>query len=386
MGKEQIIAELISLRGGLSIVSKMTDEIRLQERLVKEQEGKMRFLKQCCEQIDEAIRNAARHKQIIDNWDKSLNQLEQQARTRAKSEVKVGFYGELWTDVGMGLIIGILVAGVFGACLMSFKILPIIGYVIGLFIYPILCFATFSSRRQKYINEYIRVETAKCKTVIEDERREMIREVLDYLQSWSIEYQEIVDFDDLLKLKLEYNDRLAIEKRNLEKVSQDVDKSIKLIAERSNSFVHAMRTTYVDVITESDWDNVDLIIHYFETGRADTLKEALQQVDRQKQTDQIVRAIKEASSSISRHIESAFSRMGQALALSFNRLDSSLKTISSQLEKNQRSSIDLNDRLLAKIDEHINITEMNAVLLEKANKTSSELLDDLRYNQRFWVK
>ena len=222
--------------------------------------------------------------------------------------------------------------------------------------------------------------------VIEDERREMIREVLDYLQSWSIEYQEIVDFDDLLKLKLEYNDRLAIEKRNLEKVSQDVDKSIKLIAERSNSFVHAMRTTYVDVITESDWDNVDLIIHYFETGRADTLKEALQQVDRQKQTDQIVRAIKEASSSISRHIESAFSRMGQALALSFNRLDSSLKTISSQLEKNQRSSIDLNDRLLAKIDEHINITEMNAVLLEKANKTSSELLDDLRYNQRFWVK
>ena len=48
---------------------------------------------------------------------------------------------------------------------------------------------------------------------------------------------------------------------------------------------------FKSVLDIRDWKYIDLIIFYFESGRADTLKESLQQVDRPVQTDEILKEI-----------------------------------------------------------------------------------------------
>ena len=67
-----------------------------------------------------------------------------------------------------------------------------------------------------------------------------------------------------------------------------------------------LKEKYSPVLNPLDWENLDLVIFYFETGRADTVRDALIQVDRQRQTDQIVSAINEASERIHRTIISGF--------------------------------------------------------------------------------
>ena len=58
-------------------------------------------------------------------------------------------------------------------------------------------------------------------------------------------------------------------------------------------YTDALITEFSSVLDPRDWANIDLIIFYYETGRADTLKEALQQVDRQRQNEALIKAIKE---------------------------------------------------------------------------------------------
>jgi hypothetical protein len=145
-----------------------------------------------------------------------------------------------------------------------------------------------------------------------------------------------------------------------------------------------------------------LLIYYLETSRADDLKEALQLVDRQKQTQQITKAIADANKSLSTTINTAMNRMGQALSKSFSVISSQL----AQISQNQRERIDslkentlATERLSASLTQAIQTSaemkgkaisaqteaiKLNNALLEKANKHSEELLLDLRYNQRSW--
>ena len=75
------------------------------------------------------------------------------------------------------------------------------------------------------------------------------------------------------------------------------------------------------IITEADWVNVDLLIFYLETGRADSLKEALLLVDKQRQTNQISHAIHEASVHVSTSIESGLNRLGGIIQTGFDKLE-----------------------------------------------------------------
>lgn len=91
------------------------------------------------------------------------------------------------------------------------------------------------------------------------------------------------------------------------------------LKEESRALVHSATEAY-PVIDFRDWGNVDLLIYYFETGRADDVKEALQLVDRQLQTDQITRAIETASQEIQRTVKDSVYRLGQTMVKCFERL------------------------------------------------------------------
>lgn len=106
-----------------------------------------------------------------------------------------------------------------------------------------------------------------------------------------------------------------------------------------------------------DWSNVDTLIYFFETGRAESVKEALQLVDKQKQTNEIVSSIKSAADFISYNIIAG----------------SSLISNSVLLISNQFTDISKNLKHL------VNNQEVQNALIEKANTSLSSLLSDVHY-------
>ena len=162
----------------------------------------------------------------------------------------------------------------------------------------------------------------------------------------------------------------------------------------------ALNATYDSWLSESDWENVDLLIYYLDTGRADTLKEALGMVDRQRQTNQIVEAISVASKAIQSTIQSATMRLATAMEESFTLISKQIGAMSKNINRlgnitaeGQRVQNEQNATIAAmgaKLvhlqEEQLSSNEMTQALLEKANVSSEQLLTDLRYNQRLWIK
>lgn len=125
---------------------------------------------------------------------------------------------------------------------------------------------------------------------------------------------------------------------------------------------------YSKLIDPRDWKYLDLVIFYFETGRAETMKEALLLVEREVQTQRIVSAIETAAERICRSINSAAQM-----------INAQLVTISSQLNtviQNQQAQIAQSNKLLEAAD-------MSNALINKANVTSERLLQDVTYIQNY---
>ena len=142
--------------------------------------------------------------------------------------------------------------------------------------------------------------------------------------------------------------------------------------ERIKSFGDAvtgeLQRAYGAILDPRDWKYVDLVIFYFETGRADTMKEALVLVEREVQTQRIEGAIKMAAD-----------RICGAIAHATAIISSQLNTISSQLSTviaQQQIQIGQNQRMIAAAD-------MQNALLKKANTTSEQLMNDVSYIKNY---
>ena len=154
---------------------------------------------------------------------------------------------------------------------------------------------------------------------------------------------------------------------------EKLDNFIESRKSDSRELIDNARIVY-KIIDFRDWGNVDLIIYYFETGRADDLKEALQLVDRQLQTNQLVEAIRMASNQIEETIYQSTKALGGALADSFSLLSKQMNEqaqatrdmISEQTQKmNQMREVQISNQIMA-----------NA-LLSNISKSSAELAEDM---------
>ncbi len=163
------------------------------------------------------------------------------------------------------------------------------------------------------------------------------------------------------------------------------------------------------IITEDDWSNVDLLIFYLNTGRADSLKEALLLVDKQRQTDQITDALETAShyivSSIDKNtyklasvMHTCFSNLSEQINSNHRetlvRMEATYSSIENSLENGFNSiGAQLKDGLDNICDaieaggrEIVKAEQFNSALLSQADKRSDELMRELRYYQKYWAK
>lgn len=188
---------------------------------------------------------------------------------------------------------------------------------------------------------------------------------------------------DIKKYNKEIEDKNKLKETLLNKNKAFADnRKIAVVnyKEEANEVVPIIKIMYEALIREfnddldaRDWQHLDLIIFYLETGRADTIKEALYQVDRQKQNDRLVEAIGEATELLCKTIKSSISSLQSSINENFRRL-------SFQLREQHREQLgalgNLNSNLNSigtRLDHIGTNSAMQTALLNNINTNSNEL-------------
>ncbi len=165
---------------------------------------------------------------------------------------------------------------------------------------------------------------------------------------------------------------------------EDIRKNqIEPLTKLCNDFYDTLLENYGNSLDKRDWAYLDLVIFYIETNRAESIREALQQIDRERQTQQIVASMREATEQICLSIKTEMRSLGQSIEYGFNRLESSvsdMKNIFNRRISSLQASVEnsaAQTQLLASAQ--ISQSTLTNALLAKSNATSEQLMNDVNY-------
>ena len=195
----------------------------------------------------------------------------------------------------------------------------------------------------------IRVEITK----IEEEITQIEKQI--YIQ----ENQESINNE---LIKQEYAEFCKLNKDERKELTKVQDKLLDDVA------VIYKSAKDLSIIDESDWANLDVIIYELETGRADTMKEALHQADLYNRHNEMIKAIKNASKAISVSISQNINDLKHSIGLQVKALRADIN----ELNESQRA-------IEGKLGDMLDAQELSNVLLEKANESSKDLAKNIEY-------
>lgn len=369
MEKNELIANLYGLRAGLSVISVEKDTVDERQRAIDDVEGK----------IHNEQKTINQHKNRISEYESEISDIEtkrEDAIEERNQEYKKS-KKDAWQGCGFALFFALIVAVAlaFAASFIMDKftnksdaegnriaiIVAAIGAAIvfcGGLLWDIISFISY----KKLLNRRLMSATSECDKKLTNCQKAIESEKHNILVSTN----NIKQYEkDLINVKSSY-DKIAVP-----------------AILRSKDMQSTLETNYMSVIMQSDWENIDMVIYYLSTGRADDLKEALQLYDRQKQTDDIVGAIKQAEYTIANEIRSGMRALGKAMIQCFDRL-------SNQLTKQHLETITMLGSINQSIQENtaaitamettqiISNEKLRRSLTEKIDSSSKKLVSDMK--------
>ncbi|MBP3592627.1 MAG: hypothetical protein J6K14_09100 [Clostridia bacterium] len=138
----------------------------------------------------------------------------------------------------------------------------------------------------------------------------------------------------------------------------------KTLSEETDQLFNAAKSE--TLIDERDWKHLDVIIYVLETGRAETMKEALQQADLFVRHEEIKDAIKTSALAICQTIRQSIDDLSYSIGLRLSELQTEMARIG-----------DVQAGISAKFDSMIDAQQLNNALLEKAGVSSEQLAADV---------
>ena len=225
-----------------------------------------------------------------------------------------------------------------------------IGWGIPFFVCILLLIAIF-------IITIVNSKNGKVYSSDEEERRRYQKQIADL---------EITKRSLVLKKESAYNRLKELEKGETVYYfaeATEFKNEIALRIAKAKDLYECARTTAI--IDERDFPHIDVIIYELETGRADTLKEALQQADLHVRHGEIKSIMYSATQMICSSIQSSSNKLARTMDLQLSRLNAEI----ADLNSTQRE-------LSSKFDESIKSQELTNSLLQKANVSSESLAYD----------
>lgn len=372
--KQEILSKLYAIRAGLSTISLEKDKLYKSEEDVRNISQKMEICK----------RNIELESKLIESYEGYIVEAQGDIiQTNVQKKENDLMKPSIVKMVIESILISL--AAVVAAIIPLFVIAFIIDLIVGFFI-------------GKDVMEYEHI---------------IIAEIIVFIVAFSIsffprskEYNRIKQFDEK-KYERElnkHNNRIISYKQNInerncfknkleseyEKYNSEYKKAINIYENTKEQVTLTVQTLFDymmeefnDFLDYRDWQNVDLIIFYIETRRAETIKEALYQVDRQNQADTIAMACNEISVSIRNLSSSMMITINNCFSHLENRISEQYKS-QTKMFKDINNSLNLElDSMKSNVAEHIkSITSQQSIqnaLISKIEVNTNELAEDMRY-------
>ena len=421
--KNELIGQFYTLRAGLSAIAEETGKIRKGERAIKD--WKETDKGECLNPILQLF-SSKRDDDIVAAKDRVL--IVEQALDAEKEELAQcyhkrlslreecdryqndeAFKRDIQKRAGISVfdnLKGILIGGAIASCV---SVLPLVFYFehsqgvsdlaaeLYVIIHLVLCTILFSvvgliisiSKNNKLKEAHLQKEYEHRLGLLRDAENQY-EEIENCIREKQVEIDRLNALvNTAVQSKEKYQDHLAQLEQNL------TCRIIPASTAAVQQITRVLHEQFDHLLSETDWQNVDLLIFYLETGRADSLKEALQLVDRQRQTNQITHAVSAAANHISGAIHTASVRLGEAMYCGFrdlgNRMNQHHREMMSAVERSGQAMQSLKERfdsVSTQIQQQgsalLDAEHLSAALLEQSNKSSEELVAELRYNREFW--
>ncbi|MBQ8881984.1 MAG: hypothetical protein IJY70_01140, partial [Clostridia bacterium] len=331
MEKQEITTNLLTLRGGLSVISQITDKIRAEEeRVIKEKniidERKAKIEELQSEILNEEAKLTAQKEELLRIKEEKERKIKPERIEKIASKKVVDLYPKIenltkkkWfsifltTAITLALLFAISMAGnlLIGIIGLSVCVLAIVGVIVW-----IIARNAYMMHKRKSMLGYVGKKIEKeiideYNTRIKDLEKIIVAPIVKNIERLRAEQNEI-------------NGSIEEQKNVCEIVKSGCGVKIEEMALNAKAIKEALLEKFSVFLSESDWSDIDLVMYYIETGRADSIKEALKQVDQLHQTEQIIKTIKEANESMEILVGNCFERMGNALAQSFSELNNSI--------------------------------------------------------------
>lgn len=382
--KNQLLADLYALRAGMSAISIEKDKLDESEKNYNDAMSSLKKVSDEYNKYDYDIQRVSTGLNDFKSqgYEETGNQ-KQKRKSKYSKSGRIANAKSKSSKIFMHMIITIVV-GIISAAVPWFLYFAATGWKGSIFedrnskYYIYISAAIFLISLIVAVARLI-IEFRKHKDEKEDTKKS-IRELNNELAGYQMERK-------LLEPKL--NECYAVVNRSKAIVERDRAYRSKLSQDMYDRLVAQFKT----VLDIRDWKHIDLVIFYFETGRADTLKEALQQVDRKVQTDEIIEAIESAGSSIAATINvtmrelrsdlnKSFNRLSEQLAIQHSEQMTALGNINMSIERTNESIAKLqsatenNGKTLENISSAANL---NNALIAKIGYDSMSLMDDVNY-------
>ena len=230
----------------------------------------------------------------------------------------------------------------------------------------LLIYAFISMSTRSYHNKELRAKEKR----IEDMRAELCQ----------IKNQKAQKKEEIKKLENQIQNEEIQESVNSELIKQEYAKFCesnqnerKKLIDTQNKLLSDATAIYesikaLAIIDERDWANLDFVIYELETGRADSMKEALQQADLCIRHNEMIQAIETAGEAISACISQNINDLKHSIGLQVR----SLRADINELNKGQRT-------IAEKLGDMLDAQELSNALLERASESSKDLAKNIEY-------
>ncbi len=366
MGKEELVANLYTLRAGLSVISKQKDIVDSQQKQI---DGVMAEIDKCKSEI-----------KVLNNQINSTNYnitvvlpdelKDKKASCRSEiDEQRPSKKNTIALTIALFFIFAPALMSVSAFLLGPLTVTAVLGVVVGLVI-DVSLVGLIVGLNYKVKNNKLNKRLSQKYSDLE---REYDRYIADENKRLNEQKSRLKSLERQLS---EYKEKNMVEA--IQSYAENAHPAILLADEMRN----ALNAQYTPILSQSDWANIDLLIYYLSTGRADDLKEALIQYDRQRQTDEIVGAIRQAAIMVSNQIREAAFNLGKLMASCFDVLSQQLSVQHSQMMSALNT---INENIIANTEaveaslaaQVISNKELQKALSDKIDTGSQKLVADM---------
>lgn len=380
--KAQTLTELYGLRAGLSAIAIAADKYKGKDSQTRNKVREQELRVQNAEKdLQKATENLRRLENELANARKELSEQPPQAqRVEGGGVVKIIF----------SVLLAVAVtAGVLFACIAIIQALfhtegniegtedVVVGVIISIVVCAIgLALIGLTIWLVVHVSSKVRKERADIKNA-----NRMKRETYEYVQKNAA--RTVAELPDIIK-----NSRADIARfpAEIERAKEDHKKAVAereqilaLHIAKGNALYNVVSVRYNYLLAESDWASIDYVIYLLETRRADTIKEALQQLDTERRKNEIVNSIGIAAKYV-----------GETIRRSVQSLQGSMERCFSEMSKMLQTAFERQEMLLKNITKGISTVSVQLVgiqksvdfgnaLLQKANETSGQIAGSVQY-------